>query len=1073
MQTRGASMSFRLDASPLPSAAAPGLDEEQQRVVDHRVGPLLVLAGPGTGKTTTIVEAIAARINDPVHPLPASSVLALTFGKRAAGELRDRIVTRLGGGLLPTVATFHAFAYGLTLQNGTQEEYREPPRLLSGAEEDVQIRDLLLGAVEDGAVVWPEDLSGALHTLGLANEVRAVLARAKELGLEPLQLQRIGAKSGRPAWEALGILARQESEVMVLENVVDYAELLHRAVIWARSPQGRLALHGQFRAVFVDEYQDTDPLQVALLEALVGPRTSIVVVGDPDQSIYAFRGADVTGIFDFPHRFPAAGGVPAPTVVLRRTRRFGPEISEAASRVIGKRPLRQLEPATAHAHRNPVCDPSCEGEVVVGCFDSESTRAAHIAQQVQHAHLREGRAWSKMAVIVRSSQSIPLVQRAMTQAGVPAAVAADEIPLRLEPAVAVLLSALEVACDPGQMSAAAAIDLLRPPLGDLDSWQLRRLGRLLRNQARETDPSVTPVSSDELIRDLLRGTLTVERDDQDSGLFASVDRIRLLIKSASGQVARGASPAEVLWTLWSGRVGGATLHGWSERLRQAALGGSSSAHHNIDAVLALFETAERSSARFRGFVGMKNLLVSLRDQQIPAEPIAERSVGIDAVRIITAHRAKGLEWDACWIVGAEEGVWPDLRTRGSVLEPDRLTRAGVGESVRPADLLAEERRLFFVALTRARRRVTVASLASDSGGGLQPSRFVDDLGIEPDRVHGRPAFAASTHGLVAHLRVVAADPRASEGLRSAAIERLARLANATGDHGEPLVRVADPDHWWGIRDETVNERPMRPSDKPIALSGSGLESILTCPLKWFLEHDAHADVPRPSSTKFGSVIHAVADYVAKGEVPADLESMDALVDRVWRDLRFEATWQSASERAEAREALSRFLVYHLRGDRVLLGTEREYRAEISVPTSGGGSETVRLRGFLDRIEQDSLGRTVAIDLKNIRKPASDTTLPSHAQLGVYQLLLRENGAQVGGAALVQLRVPAAAGASDPKVQFQEPLGSESPTWVEIELGEAAELLRGEGFVAKPNSGCRFCAYQLVCPSQRQGEQVVV
>ena len=140
-------MSFRLDASPLPAAAAPRLDEEQQRVVDHRVGPLLVLAGPGTGKTTTIVEAIAARINDPVHPLPASSVLALTFGKRAAGELRDRIVTRLGGGLLPTVATFHAFAYGLTLQNGTQEEYREPPRLLSGAEEAVRIRDQLLGAV--------------------------------------------------------------------------------------------------------------------------------------------------------------------------------------------------------------------------------------------------------------------------------------------------------------------------------------------------------------------------------------------------------------------------------------------------------------------------------------------------------------------------------------------------------------------------------------------------------------------------------------------------------------------------------------------------------------------------------------------------------------------------------------------------------------------------------------------------------------------------------------------------------------------------------------------------------------
>ncbi|MUH45689.1 MAG: AAA family ATPase, partial [Actinobacteria bacterium] len=992
--------------------------------------------------------------------------------RRAAGELRDRIVTRLGGGLLPTVATFHSFAYGLMLQHGTTEEYREPPRLLSGAEEDVRIRDLLLGAVEDGAIAWPDDLSGALHTLGLANEVRAVLARAKELGLDPAQLQRLGAKSGRPAWEALGVLARQENEVMVLENVIDYAELLHRAVLWARSTAGRLALQQQYRAIFVDEYQDTDPLQVALLEALVGPQTTLVAVGDPDQSIYAFRGADVSGIFDFPRRFRSASGAHAPIVVLRHTRRFGPEIREAAARVIGRRPLGQLDPATAQAHRNPVCEPDRESAVSVECFDSEATRAAHVAQEIRIAHLRQGRDWSTMAVIVRTSLSIPIVHRALLQAGVPAAIAADEIPLRLEPAVAVLLNALDIACDPERMTAQAAADLLTGPIGDLDAWQLRRLGRLLREQARTSDPSCSPPTSDDLIRDLVRGVVTVAPSPETSDALASVERVRLLLDTARGQIADGSTPPDVLWTLWSGRVGGAVLHGWSERLRLAALGGSNSAHHDIDAVLALFETAERAALRFRGVIGMKNLLISLREQQIPAEPIAERSIHVNAVRILTAHRAKGLEWDAVWIIGAEEGVWPDLRTRGSVLEPDRLTRHGVGDPVRAADLLAEERRLFFVALTRARSSVVVAILASDAGGGPQPSRFINDLGITPVPIHGRPAFAASTHGLVAHLRVVAADPQASPALRSAAIDRLALLAAASGRRGEPLVPVADPDRWWGVRAQTENPRPLRPEGEPIALSGSGLEAMLTCPLKRYLEHDAHADVPRPSSTKFGSVIHAVADYVAKGEVPADLDSMDMLVDRVWSDLRFEASWQSESERAQARLALSRFLVYHLRGDRTLLATEHEYRAEIAVPTSDGASEVVRLRGFLDRIERDGAGRVVAIDLKNIRNPGPDSSVPTHAQLGVYQLLLRENGEEVGGAALVQLRVPAAKGADDPKVQFQAPLGNEVPTWVEIELGQAAELLRSEGFVARPNAGCRYCPYRLVCPSQGQGDQVV-
>lgn len=98
--------------------------------------------------------------------------------------------------------------------------------------------------------------------------------------------------------------------------------------------------------------------------------------------------------------------------------------------------------------------------------------------------------------------------------------------------------------------------------------------------------------------------------------------------------------------------------------------------------------------RYQGFAGLRNFLISLTSQQLPAESIADRSVRGDAVRILTAHRAKGLEWEAVWVVGAEEGQWPDLRTRGSILEPDRLTRAGVGDGVRPAELLAEERRLF-------------------------------------------------------------------------------------------------------------------------------------------------------------------------------------------------------------------------------------------------------------------------------------------------------------------------------------------------------------------------------------------
>lgn len=1060
---------YVLEAGPLPAAAPAALDPDQQRVVDHRSGPLLVLAGPGTGKTTTIVEAIAARVRDPHDPLPADRVLALTFGKRAAGELRDRVVARLGGGILPTIATFHAFAYALMREHASVEQYREPPRLLSGAEEDVRIRDLLMGAIADGTIAWPEDLAGAVGTLGLANEVRAVLARAKELQIEPRELVRIGAASGRPAWQAIGALARQESDIMVLEHVIDYVELLHRAVVWARSPEGAGLVRDRFAAIYVDEYQDTDPLQVALLQALVGPRTALVAVGDPDQSIYGFRGADIRGIREFPERFRRPDGSPAPIVVLRRTRRFGPELREAASRVIDRRPLRGLPAEIAQAHRHPDCEGDRASAIRVQSFDGELARAAHIAEQLRIAHLRDGVAWRQMAILVRSATDIPMLERALLQAQVPVAIAADEVPLRQEPAVAVLLNALEIACDPSRASARAAIDLLSGPLANLDATDLRRLGRLLRAAERAAAPDVSPPPSDDLLRDLVRGQRTLgATEPADAELAAAVTRLGSLIERAHAQVRSGSTPQEVLWTLWSG----GTAHGWAERLRRSALAGSLGAHHDIDAVMALFETAERAQARYRGVVGIRSFLISLRDQQIPAEPIAERSVSADAVRILTAHRSKGLEWDRVWIVGAEEGRWPDLRPRGSVLEPDRLARDGLGDGVRPAELLEEERRLFYVAITRARELVTVTTVQADDDSGRQPSRFIADLEVPVERLVGRPPFTTSTHGLVARLRRVLHDDAASPALREAAAQRLAQLASSVDDAGVPLVPVADPAHWWGLLPLSPGAQPVRRADAPIALSGSGLDGILACPLRWVLEHDAHAEVPRPPATKFGSVVHAIADYVAKGDVPAEIDAADPLVDRVWRELRFDSAWQSQAERAEARAALERFLAYHVRADRELVDTEREYVSILEVPTPSGGVESIRLRGFMDRVERDGLGRAVAIDLKNMRTPPPDSTVPEHGQLGVYQVLLREAGEPVGGAALVQLRVSAAADADDPKVQLQDALPEESPTWVELELGEAAELLRSERFPARPSRNCAYCQFQLVCPSQPRGTQVV-
>lgn len=1086
-------MPWRLDLSPEPARPAPELDSEQARVVAHREGPLLVLAGPGTGKTTTIVEAIAARLGDPMDPLPADSILALTFGRRSAVDLRERLASRVGGGTLPTVATFHSFAYGLLRQTGDAEQYEHPPRLLSGAEEDVRIRELLRGAVVDGSIDWPDDLLGALPTLGLANEVRAAIARARELGLDGDELAAIGRREERPAWLAVGQLARQEQEVMALENVLDYGELLAAAVERARDSHAQQELRMRFRAIYVDEYQDTDPLQVDLLQALATPSTCLVAVGDPDQSIYGFRGADVGGILSFPTTFRRADGAPAEIVVLGHARRFGPRIRGAAGSVLGNRVPPGLPADRLREHRRPICrsvpDPDASDLVSVRTFTDAGAQAAHVAREIRQARVRREVPWRQMAVLVRSAGQIPALQRALRAAGIPAVVAADEIPLRQEPAVAALLELLEIAAAPGSASPERLLDVLTGPVGSLTPADVRRLGRALRAGQHRSGHAAP--SSSSLIRDLALGPLLDPPLFPDPGLptgdpiVVTVTRLTGLLVTAHRQIASGAEPADVLWTLWA-----TGAHAWPERLRAAALGGDLVADHDLDAVMALFDTAERLAGRYPGFLGVRTFLAMLRDQQIPAESVADRGVDTDAVRVLTAHRAKGLEWDEVWVVGVQEGTWPDLRPRGTTLRVEEISVDGSPAGTSAADLLEEERRLLFVACTRARERLHISAVDAPDEAGDRPSRFLTDIAAHleislDEAASGRPAHLASLDGLVAELRSVTVDASAPATLRQAAAARLAALAAERDASGDPIVPLADPSRWWGIAPPTLNVDPLRDPDLPLALSGSMLDSVLQCPLKWYLEREVHADTVRGTASSFGSIVHAVADFVAKEQVPADLDAMDAEVDRIWSELRFEARWQSDAERARARAALERFLGYHRAGRRELISTETSLRAMVDVVTPSGRADAVALSGMVDRIERDDQGRLVAIDLKNMKSAVANKDVPEHGQLGVYQLLLHRGEVAddhaagsaprpVGGAALVQLLLDEGRGSTAAKVQMQEPLEivDDEPTWVELRLGEAADIIRSSPIVARPCPACTYCAYRADCPAQPEGEQVL-
>ncbi len=1055
-------VTYRLERSERLVGHAPALDDDQRAVVAHAGGPLLVLAGPGTGKTTTLVEAVVDRIER--RGLDPSQVLVLTFSRKAAEELRDRITARVRRTTsMPISSTFHSFCYGLLRSCQPPQLYATPARLLSSPEQDVRLREMLSASRELGTVAWPAELEAALGTRGFAREVHAVLSRARELAMSPDDLSRLGKEFERPEWEAAGSFMDEYLNVLDFEGALDYSELIHRAVLLAESGDVRADLRSRFAAVFVDEYQDTDPGQVRLLRALAGDGRDLVVVGDPDQSIYAFRGADVRGILDFPVDFPQADGSPAPVVALSTTRRFGSRLLRASRRVAaGIGVSGAIDVETFRRFRNPVAMPSelGPGRVEVLTYSSSGAQADHIADLVRRSHLEDGVPWSQIAVLVRSGMvSIPSLRRALVGAGVPVEVAGDEVPLRGEPAVQPLLLALSASLDPAAMTTETAHTLITSPLADVDGASLRRLGRALRRAARaDGDAAATP--SAELFR-LCLAEPAMLADLSDPAAVA-VRRLGLLLRQVHLQLVADQPAEEALWALWQGTR-------WHRRLRAAVERGgpaARAANRDLDSICALFEVAARAEEK-QQHTSVGVFLEEIQAQQIPADNRADVGVSGNAVRLLTAHRSKGLEWRVVVVAAVQEGSWPDVRRRGSLLQADRL---GLDEIVDPpgvATLLAEERRLFYVATTRARQRLIVTAVAAQEQDGEQPSRLLEALDRRPTHVIGRPERPLSLGGLVAALRRVVADPSQSEGLRLAAAARLARLAEEQSSAG-PLVPAADPATWWGLRERTDNPVPVRPAAEPLAMSASMLGGILDCPLRWFLSKEAAGESARSAAMGFGNVLHVLADHLAEVDV-ATKEELFSLLDSVWGSLSFDSPWIAARERLEARAAVERLLAWHQgRPHRQVVATESDF--DVTLPIDEG--EQVRLRGRVDRLESDTDGRLHVVDLKTSRNPPSGTSLLDNPQLGLYQLVtdagafadLVGEGARSGGAELVQLRVAQDGMA---KVQAQPPQAPDETgrTPIEVQLSAGATTMRSERFVALLGDHCTFCDFRSLCPAQ--------
>ncbi|MET3803456.1 superfamily I DNA/RNA helicase [Nakamurella sp. UYEF19] len=1066
------SVSYRF--GPVPPASAPvSLTAEQLQVTVNTAPRLRVLAGPGTGKTTTLVEAVAHRVE--VGGVSPEEILVLTFSRRAAAELSGRISRRLRLTTRETmVRTLHSYAYSV-LRTQAAEAGEPSPRLLAAGESDQMVRDLLGGHVADGGGQWPDYLAGALSSQTFAGELREILLRAAGQGVPPARMVELGRRHKRQEWIAAGQFAREYQQVSDLRQgisgfgvALDQAELTAAALGALHRDEVLAAEQRRIRRIFVDEYQDVDPAQARLISVLSAGADELIVFGDPDQSIYAFRGAEPTAMRDIEVDV---------TAVLTLSRRSSPVLTAATRRVAALLP----GTATHRELRTPDTDPDTQASalVEVKVFATAAREASYIADTLRRAHLLHGVPWGAMAILLRApSVGLAAITRACVVAGVPVVLGGTDEVLSAEPVVSALLTTLDCGIRPAALTGERATELLSSPLGGVDALGLRRL----RRAVRAANPGGG--SSADLLAAVLAGAplpVSVPTD-----LRPALQRVRALLTIAL-EGASSPSAETVLWQLWQAT-------GLQESLVAAVERGGSGgqrADRALDAVLGLFAMANDLTQRLP-LAGVDAFITQVRGRQLPGEQETERAG--DAVALLSAHAAKGLEWEVVAVAGVQEGTWPDLRPRGSLLGGRELLdlAAGLPVGVPSSGLLAEERRLFYVAATRARRQLICTGVLNQD---IVPSRFLqellgtqDDLAVEQDAA--TPFVRNERRGLhltdlLADLRRAVTDPSLPSPDREAAARHLAELATA----GVPGAR---PDDWYGLAPRSTDRSPIPPGER-IRVSPSLIESLENCALRAVLERRGGRTEPGQAQIE-GIVVHAMAHGLALGVGEVELR---AEIDTFLEGQERLPPWQLDRTRrgllAMLEAACSWVRDNH--PPRTLVGSELDM--DIIIPPEGHETpdHAVHLVGRVDWLSRKADGGVVVTDFKTGATPPTKAEAQANAQLAAYQAAITlgafsnsvtgvdageedsaesqdsagQQGAEPmrpGGAELVFLR------SGRPKVLVQdEPTAASTTRWLGTIRSAAAHLAFSTAR-AQENARCERCPVRTSCPLQNEGRQVI-
>ncbi|MFJ4173814.1 UvrD-helicase domain-containing protein [Microbacterium sp. NPDC089696] len=1037
----------------------------------------IIVGAPGTGKTHTLIERVVRLLE--VDGLAPEQVLVLTPSRQAATALRDRVGVRIGQATPgPLARSLGSFAFQI-VRGAMVRAGAEPPALLTGADQDRLIADLLAGDAEDAAITWPEALSPTVRgSTGFRSELRAFLAECVELGAHPAELR----AEGDPAWTAVADFLVEYRAVLDSARAAhrDAADLLAEAAAILRTADApTLGALAALRVVLIDDAQELTRGGVAVVQALRARDVAVLAFGDPDISSGAFRGAT-------PELFAQLAGALGEVHVLDAPHRQVADLTTLTRTV-----TQAIGAAGRVDHRRaPQALPSDDGrEPSVRTFLAPSPHEEldRIAGVMREWHLSEDVPWDRMAVIAHDTRQVAQLETELAAREIPTRAAGIQRPLGSESVVRDIVDVVRLALmPPEERTPHDWEEALRTPFGGMDAIGLRRLRARLRHIELDLGGS-TPA------RELLRQALTSPDhftliDAHEARIAA---RFAQTVAEVSAAAAAGETIHDLLWRVWdqARAVDGRRLHvAWRESSLQA--GGAETARA-LDALVSLFGAAKRFVERTPN-EKPEAFVRDVLDSEVPEDSLSspERP---GRVTLLTPATALGTEFDAVVVAGVQDGIWPNVRLRGGLLQSWRLAdalhaaRTGVAEEPpgtldRRRAALHDELRLFVRAISRPRARLLITAVDDDD---MTPSPFFAFLPTpEPPELHASAEHPLTLRGLVARHRRVLTTSTATAA-REHAAGQLAVLAR----EGVP---GADPLDWYGVTPSTTGAPMHDLAVEAARVSPSRMESFEECELNWAVSA-LGGDSVMPPSAGIGTIVHEAMEKVPDG----DLDRLRAVLAEHWPELDFETAWIGRKERRRADLYIDRLHSYlaavSAEGGRVLAG-EVEFRFAVDIPEEDDAStpevhgvsgeaephpHRAIVHGFIDRVEAYSPGggehakargqrwtrmaapeaeRVVVVDLKTGKyEPESEQKVADHAQLAAYQVAVQQglvegaDPAALAGARLVLVAKTLAG--SDFRVAHQHTLAGEERVRFLGRIADAARGMSAASFTAHVDAHC--------------------